>query len=74
MTDLNHSSFLTVIEDYLRLTGTCPVVFGNAVSNDGALVADLRHGKQPGHSTVDAVLDYVCDMLSSKLGITAAQA
>ncbi len=55
----NKSAFITVINDYLRLTGVCHITLGQKVANDAGLVADIRGGAEVSDTAANAILDHV---------------
>lgn len=59
MVSYDHSVLISVVDDYLRLTDTCPASFGLEVANDRWLVQSIRAGMGMSDSTANAVLDRV---------------
>lgn len=55
----SNSGLLSVLEDYLRLTGTCPLTLGQEVAGDDGLVNRIRHGAALPEPMARAVLDRV---------------
>ena len=67
------SNVVAVLEDYLRLTGVCPVMFGREVAGDGELVADIRSGIVLPERTARALLDRVIGHLEQLTVLADAQ-
>jgi hypothetical protein len=59
MVSYDPSTLISIIDDYLRLTDTCPASFGLEVANDRWLVQSIRAGIELPDLTTNAVLDRV---------------
>ena len=54
----------TVIEKYLRYSGTPPTRFGREAVGDPRFVLDLRNGREPRETTVRKVAAYIAAQLA----------
>lgn len=54
----------TVIEKYLRHSGTPPTRFGREAVGDPRFVLDLRKGREPREATVRKVAAYIAAQLA----------
>lgn len=54
----------TVIEKYLRYSGTPPTRFGREAVGDPRFVLDLRKGREPREATVLKVAAYIAARLA----------
>jgi hypothetical protein len=50
---------LSLIEKFLRRSGTPPTRFGREAVGDPRFVLDLRNGREPRPATVSRVTDYL---------------